>query len=198
MKKGMFIICLLVCLTAGVFAAYALAGKPPAPPGKDPCSHGNTGKPCRPDPQPDRGKDCEPHGKQGGVNEDHCKDETHPPTTTETTTTTTHPPTTTHPTTTTPTTPTPTTPTTTTTSTTPTETTPTTTTPTTPIPTTPTTTTPTTPTPPAVAPPKTKPPKRPEVEGPTPPSKTPSGKKFCPNGTPVYKGKCFPVARGSG
>lgn len=39
---------------------------------EDGCQHGNSGKPCRPDPQPDRGKDCLPHGKWGGINEDHC------------------------------------------------------------------------------------------------------------------------------
>lgn len=83
----------LVIFVSGVMAATALADKPPAPPGKDPCSHGNTGKPCRPDPQPDRGKDCEKHGKEGGVNEDHCRGETTPPpTTTEPPVTTTEPP----------------------------------------------------------------------------------------------------------
>lgn len=50
----------------------AFASKPPAPPGGDPCSHGRTGKPCRSDPQPGHGKDCEHHGRNGGVNEDHC------------------------------------------------------------------------------------------------------------------------------
>lgn len=79
----------IVLFAAGIGVSTALADKPPAPPGKDPCSHGNTGKPCRPDPQPDRGKDCEHHGKEGGVNEDHCKGSTQPPTTAETTTTTT-------------------------------------------------------------------------------------------------------------
>jgi LPXTG-motif cell wall-anchored protein len=37
----------------------------------DGCDHGNTSKQCRPDPSPN-GKDCERHGKHGGVNEDHC------------------------------------------------------------------------------------------------------------------------------
>jgi hypothetical protein len=54
---------------ASVFAA----GPPSSPPGQDPCSHGNSNKPCRPDPSPN-GKDCDPHGNNGvgGVNEDHC------------------------------------------------------------------------------------------------------------------------------
>lgn len=39
---------------------------------EDGCRHGASGKPCRPDPQPDRGKDCLPHGHWGGINEDHC------------------------------------------------------------------------------------------------------------------------------
>lgn len=42
------------------------------PPGQGPCSHGYTGKPCKEDPQPDKGKDCLEHGNKGGVNEDHC------------------------------------------------------------------------------------------------------------------------------
>ena len=69
--------------TAGFGATAAFADKPPSPPGKDPCEHGNSNKPCKPDPQPDHGKDCLPHGK-GGKNEDHCA----PGTTTTTTTTT--------------------------------------------------------------------------------------------------------------
>lgn len=40
----------------------------------NPCSHGNSGKDCRDDPN-QNGKDCDPHGG-GGVNEDHCKDTT--------------------------------------------------------------------------------------------------------------------------
>ena len=46
--------------------------KPPSPPGQGECEHGNSLKPCKEDPQPDHGKDCEQHGNQGGVNEDHC------------------------------------------------------------------------------------------------------------------------------
>ena len=73
---------------AGFGAAHALADPPiGGPPGKNPCEHGNAQKPCKEDPQPDHGADCEEHGK-GGVNEDHCLDET----TTTTTTTTTGPP----------------------------------------------------------------------------------------------------------
>lgn len=52
---------------------------------QDGCDHGHTGKDCKPDPQPDHGKDCDKHGNHGGINEDHCA----------TTTTTTAPPTTT-------------------------------------------------------------------------------------------------------
>jgi hypothetical protein len=80
MKLAAIIVGLLCAGLLGGVASYAAsAAKPPAPPGQDPCSHGNTGKPCRPDPQSDNGKDCEKHGKQGGVNEDHCKGETQPP-----------------------------------------------------------------------------------------------------------------------
>jgi hypothetical protein len=80
-------------IVAGAVAATALGGNPHGqPPGQDPCSHGATGKPCKPDPQPEHGKDCEKHGKNGGVNEDHCKpDETTPTDTTPTDTTPTTP-----------------------------------------------------------------------------------------------------------
>lgn len=40
----------------------------------DGCDHGATGKPCRQDPQADRGRDCQDHGRFGGRNEDHCLD----------------------------------------------------------------------------------------------------------------------------
>lgn len=103
--------CVLL-LALGSVSAVMATNNPPGN-GKDPCSHGNANKQCKDDPQPDKGKDCEEHGK-GGKNEDHCDPR-------DTTTT----PTTTTPTTTIPTTPTPTTPT----STTPTSTNPTTTTP---------------------------------------------------------------------
>jgi hypothetical protein len=56
----------------------------PGSPGDD-CSHGNTGKDCRPDPN-ENGKDCEDHGNAKG-NEDHC-DQADTTTTTETTPTT--------------------------------------------------------------------------------------------------------------
>jgi hypothetical protein len=87
MKKQLATLALAVLVgvlgftVAGVAAAGN--GKPPSPPGQGACEHGNSGQPCKDDPQPDKGKDCEEHGNQGGVNEDHCKDED--TTTTETT-----------------------------------------------------------------------------------------------------------------
>src|SRR5712691_171832 len=76
-------------LIAGLGVSAALAGNgngpPPAPPGQGECQHGNSGQECKPDPQPNRGQDCDEHGKQGGVNEDHCLG-TSPTTTHETTT----------------------------------------------------------------------------------------------------------------
>jgi hypothetical protein len=69
----------------GIFAGLAVGGTPP---GQDPCSHGATNKPCKPDPQPNHGKDCLHHGKKGGVNEDHCLGTTTGTTTTSTTDTT--------------------------------------------------------------------------------------------------------------
>lgn len=91
---------LLLLLTAGF--VFALSGTALAK-NDSPydCDHGNSDKPCRPDPQPNHGKDCLHHGKNGGVNEDHClptTTTTQPPTTTTTAppvTTTTNPPTTT-------------------------------------------------------------------------------------------------------
>ena len=79
----------------GVSAAFADSGNGngngppttvPGSPGDD-CSHGNSGKDCRPDPN-ENGKDCEDHGNASG-NEDHCDQVDTPttPTTTETTTT---------------------------------------------------------------------------------------------------------------
>ena len=65
---GMLVVGVLIILPASI----VLAAPPDDPPGRDPCSHGRTDKECRADPQPDRGKDCEKHGNQGGVNEDHC------------------------------------------------------------------------------------------------------------------------------
>jgi len=109
MKKVMVLLLALCLVPVGIAAGVALADPPEGgPPGQLPCDHGNAQKPCRPDPQPDRGKDCLPHGRLGGENEDHCgPTETEPPTTTGE-----EPPgTVTTPTTTTPTTPTPTTPT---------------------------------------------------------------------------------------
>jgi hypothetical protein len=80
MKGKLLIFSILSAFAVMAFAVTASAGNSPStPPGWDPCSHGNTNKPCRPDPQPDNGKDCEHHGNHGGVNEDHCKGETPPP-----------------------------------------------------------------------------------------------------------------------
>jgi len=61
-------------MTGGVAGFAAPSAPPTAPPGQGDCSHGNTGKVCKPDPQPEQGKDCDTHGNDGigGVNEDHC------------------------------------------------------------------------------------------------------------------------------
>jgi hypothetical protein len=79
------------CCALGVGYVVAAQGGNPSPPGQggtppgqDACDHGlgdwngNAG-PCTYDPQPARGKDCEEHGNNGGVNEDHCKGEDQPP-----------------------------------------------------------------------------------------------------------------------
>ena len=74
------------CSLAVGFVVVAQADNPSppgqggTPPGQLPCDHGlgdlngNAG-PCTEDPQPARGKDCEAHGNNGGVNEDHCRGE---------------------------------------------------------------------------------------------------------------------------
>ena len=86
-------------LLAGIGASAALAtpgdngnGPPTTVPGSpgDDCSHGNSGKDCRPDPS-QNGQDCDDHGNARG-NEDHCQGSTPttsttPATTTQTTTT---------------------------------------------------------------------------------------------------------------
>ena len=79
MKKLVLLSAMLAAFALG--GAAALAGnldKPSSPPGQGECEHGNSQKPCKDDPQPDRGKDCEEHGNQGGVNEDHCLIQTTP------------------------------------------------------------------------------------------------------------------------
>ena len=80
--KGGAIIGLGVALAVallGFAASFALAdpgngnGPPPTVPGSpgDVCSHGASDKPCRSDPQPSHGQDCQDHGAAKG-NEDHC------------------------------------------------------------------------------------------------------------------------------
>lgn len=46
------------------------SGNNPGSPGDD-CSHGNSDKACKPDPQPTHGTECDDHGNASG-NEDHC------------------------------------------------------------------------------------------------------------------------------
>jgi len=62
----------ILALAAG--SVLLLQGVTAASPGigQGPCHHGNSNKPCRPDPQPSHGKDCQQHGKNGGGNQDHC------------------------------------------------------------------------------------------------------------------------------
>ena len=77
MKKLMMIAAMIAAFGFGGAAAVAAsADKPPSNPGSpaDDCSHGNSSKPCKEDPQPDKGKDCEDHGQARG-NEDHCEDQ---------------------------------------------------------------------------------------------------------------------------
>ena len=96
MKKLLMVVgCVAAFALGGVAAVAAQPGSNnPGSPG-DNCSHGNANKPCKPDPQPDRGKDCLDHGNARG-NEDYClgttetTDTTHTDTTDTTHTDTTH------------------------------------------------------------------------------------------------------------
>ena len=88
MKKFLVVAAMIAAFGLGGAAAFAASSeKPPSPPGQPNCEHGNATKPCKDDPQPDHGKDCEEHGNSGGQNEDHCKNETTPTETTPTETT---------------------------------------------------------------------------------------------------------------
>ena len=59
-------------ITAVFVFSYNVVNADP-PPGNDgECTHGQSDQPCRPDPQPDNGKDCEEHGNNPDGNEDHC------------------------------------------------------------------------------------------------------------------------------
>jgi hypothetical protein len=91
MKKFLWLAAPLVLalgvMGGGMTGLAASAAPPPAPPGQGDCSHGNSGKECKPDPSTN-GKDCEQHGNNGvgGVNEDHCLATTPATTTVDTTT----------------------------------------------------------------------------------------------------------------
>jgi hypothetical protein len=62
----------LAPLTILALALTVAAAPPSSPPGQEPCSHGESGRTCRPDPRPSRGEDCDEHGPRDGVDEDHC------------------------------------------------------------------------------------------------------------------------------
>ncbi len=51
-----------------------VAASPAFATAKTDCHHGNSNKPCRPDPQPTHGKDCThpSKGNPAGINQDHC------------------------------------------------------------------------------------------------------------------------------
>lgn len=77
MRKLLVVLAMVasVALPVGI----ATATPPSEPPGQGDCSHGNSGASCVPDPQPTHGQDCEEHGNNGGVNEDHCASVSPPP-----------------------------------------------------------------------------------------------------------------------
>lgn len=71
--KKLAILMFAATLSVLVLAVAASADPPVGgPPGQGECEHGNSGQTCVPDPQPTHGQDCEEHGNEGGVNEDHC------------------------------------------------------------------------------------------------------------------------------
>lgn len=61
----------IVAVSASLLLVSPAAASPTHREEVDGCDHGATGKKCLPDPSPS-GRDCEKHGKHGGVNEDHC------------------------------------------------------------------------------------------------------------------------------
>lgn len=90
MKRAIMIAAMIAAFGLGGAAAFAgTSDKPPSPPGQPDCEHGNSQKPCKEDPQPDHGNECDEHGNKGGQNEDHCitPTETTPTETTPTETT---------------------------------------------------------------------------------------------------------------
>jgi hypothetical protein len=70
-RSTRFVFATLVVVSLGLVAALSPIATA-TPPGQGPCSHGNSDKACRPDPQQTHGQDCAPHGGSGGVDEDHC------------------------------------------------------------------------------------------------------------------------------
>jgi hypothetical protein len=86
------VLALIVGVLGFAVSGIATAGNGnPNPPGQPDCDHGNGGQSgnageCKQDPS-ENGKDCDPHGKNGGQNEDHCTTETTPTETTPTETT---------------------------------------------------------------------------------------------------------------
>jgi hypothetical protein len=73
----------IAALIAAMFV-FAVGTAFAAPPVDDGCTHGKSGRECRPDPQPTA--DCEAHGNSGGNNEDHCSTPTATATSTSTAT----------------------------------------------------------------------------------------------------------------
>jgi len=72
MTSKRYVVAIVLVSALGILG-MASAGLAADPPGQGPCSHGNSGKECKPDPQPDHGAECDEHGPhEGGVNEDHC------------------------------------------------------------------------------------------------------------------------------
>lgn len=72
-KYVLYLAVVAVFLPLGVVAAAMATPPENGPPGQGECEHGNAQKPCKDDPQPEHGKDCDEHGPyNGGVNEDHC------------------------------------------------------------------------------------------------------------------------------
>lgn len=75
--KRLLVFAAVLSLALTAFATSNISANDP--PGREPCSHDGSGKACRADPQPNRGKDCEDHGRKGGDNEDHCGTPTRTP-----------------------------------------------------------------------------------------------------------------------
>lgn len=71
-RRGLVGAVLAFFFLATMIVSPVMAGQPPFGNDGPGICHGRNQEPCRPDPQPDHGKDCLPHGRNQDGNDDHC------------------------------------------------------------------------------------------------------------------------------